>query len=253
MRALARALRSGRLPAHPSATALHGYCTATQATWLSATLADLQADAQATAVFLDAIAAEKQRADELARAVDLVWTGPEVAGMQNRDTGAVTRELFSSATESVLIAGYAIYQGNDLFATLARRMEALPDLRVRFVVDIPREFGDTTFGPDLVYRYAANFKSNNWPGSRLPEVLYDPRSLELDPKKRSSMHAKVLVVDKKVALITSANFTQAAQTKNIEVGALVRMGAIATQVVEHFEALEAQGWLRQMVWPGANL
>lgn len=249
LRAIADGIRAGRLAPRPSASALQSYCPPQQAAWLSQQLATMQADAATLAVFLQLLAEEKARTAGAARAVDLVWTGPEVEGMQNRDTGAVVRELFSSAQNSVLIAGYAIHQGREVFALLAKRMAESPGLRVRLVVHIPREEGDATFDADLVHRYAAEFRERNWPGEALPEVLYDPRSLELERAKRSSMHAKVIVVDEEVALITSANFTAAAQTKNIEVGALVRQAAIAQQLVGHFDALFEKRWLRRVGWP----
>src|SRR5262249_24406814 len=43
--------------------------------------------------------------------IDLVWTGPEAEGIVNRDTAVVVREMFYNARESVLVAGYAVYQG----------------------------------------------------------------------------------------------------------------------------------------------
>jgi phosphatidylserine/phosphatidylglycerophosphate/cardiolipin synthase-like enzyme len=44
-------------------------------------------------------------------------------------------------------------------------------------------------------------------------------------------------VDRRVAFVTSANFTEAAQTRNIEAGALVRDDGFARRLAEHFEAL----------------
>lgn len=118
---------------------------------------------------------------------------------------------------------------------------------MRLVVDVKRKSGETKNDIDLLLEFGRDFKVHEWPWDRMPEVLYDPRSLELDSNKRSSMHAKVVVVDEEVALITSANFTTAAQTKNIEVGALVRQPVIAKQLVEHFEALHAHGWLKRLM------
>src|SRR5262249_15726271 len=51
--------------------------------------------------------------------IDLVWTGPEAGGIVNRDTAVVVREMFQSAREAVLVAGYAVYQGHVVFKTLA--------------------------------------------------------------------------------------------------------------------------------------
>lgn len=249
LRDLAAALRHGRVAPRPSSMSLQHYCTASQAQWLAEALASMQADAATLATFLDLVATERSRGDAGERAVDLVWTGPEMEGMQTRDTGAVVRELFSSAQRSVLVAGYAIHRGREVFATLADRMAARPDLRVRLVVDIPRRAGDTTIDLDLVHRYANDFRQKNWPGECMPEVFFDPRSLDMDQSKRSAMHAKCVVIDNEVALITSANFTTAAQTKNIEVGALIRHARVAAQLEDHFNTLLAAGLLRALPFP----
>ena len=57
------------------------------------------------------------------------------------------------------------------------------------------------------------------------------------PYKAASLHAKCIVVDKGLAFVSSANFTEAAQTKNIEVGVLIRSPAFARRLSEHFEIL----------------
>jgi phosphatidylserine/phosphatidylglycerophosphate/cardiolipin synthase-like enzyme len=44
-------------------------------------------------------------------------------------------------------------------------------------------------------------------------------------------------VDKLEAFVSSANFTEAAQTKNIEVGVLVHSRLLAQELAAHFEML----------------
>lgn len=46
------------------------------------------------------------------------------------------------------------------------------------------------------------------------------------------MHAKCVVTDETAAFLTSANFTEAAQERNIEVGLLSREPRIAAALVE---------------------
>ena len=43
-----------------------------------------------------------------------------------------------------------------------------------------------------------------------------PRSLDAEGPKRASLHAKVVVADERIAFISSANFTEAAQVRNME-------------------------------------
>ena len=76
--------------------------------------------------------------------MDLVWTGPETLGVTNRDTGVVVRELFGAAETEVLVAGFAVYQGRDVFKRLAERMEERPGLRVKLFLDVQRHPTDTS-------------------------------------------------------------------------------------------------------------
>jgi len=173
--------------------------------------------------------------------IDLVTSGPEAPGITNRDTSVVVRELFAHAQESVLVAGYAVYQGQQVFQSLAKRMEEVPDLNVRFFLNISRPDGDTTSSEILVARFKQRFKDSQWPtGCRLPEVYYDPRSVADNSPVRSSLHAKCVVVDAEHVFVSSANFTEAAQERNIEVGLNIKNKWLAIQLTRHFELLSDQ-------------
>jgi phosphatidylserine/phosphatidylglycerophosphate/cardiolipin synthase-like enzyme len=124
-----------------------------------------------------------------------------------RKTGAVVRELFTSACSSVLVAGYAVYKGREVFRSLSDRMTEVSGLQVRLFLDVHRQRGDSSPDAELLAQFARRFREQEWPGGRLPEVFYDPRSLDLDAAKRSSLHAKCVVVDRRVAFVSSANFT----------------------------------------------
>lgn len=63
------------------------------------------------ALILSAIIETRNRNSPAAEGLELVWTGPEIAGAVNRDTGAVVRDLFGRATREVFVAGFAVYQG----------------------------------------------------------------------------------------------------------------------------------------------
>lgn len=178
----------------------------------------------------------------------LVWTGPEEAGSETRDTGVVVRELFATAEREVLIAGFAVYQGRAIFEVLARRMDADPNLRVRMFLNIERPYGDTTVEAQLIYEFARSFRDEQWPGRRLPEVYFDPRALELHErgKKRAALHAKCVLADRRRGLITSANLTEAAQDRNIELGVLLDDPELVGVLAEQFEALVARDLVRRV-------
>jgi phosphatidylserine/phosphatidylglycerophosphate/cardiolipin synthase-like enzyme len=122
-------------------------------------------------------------------------------------------------------------------------MDEKPELRVWLCLDVSRKQTDTSLPQEIVRRFANDFREKHWPGKRLPELYYDPRSLSDSKEKRSSLHAKCVVIDRRVALITSANFTEAAQQRNIEAGVMVRYPLFGERLVGYFEGLRASGQL----------
>ena len=169
-------------------------------------------------------------------ATDLVWSGPEVPGLHARDTKQVYIELLSAAKQSVWVSTYVFYDGPKAFETLADRMHALPDLKVRLLLNIQRKWGDTTDANQLVRSFADSFWSKAWPGSSRPSVFYDPRALEMG-RPGGVLHAKAVVVDDEKLFVTSANLTEAAKERNIEVGLLVRDRTLAMTLAKHFQVL----------------
>lgn len=176
---------------------------------------------------------------------DLVWSGPEVPGLHARDTRRVYEELLGSAECSVWASTFAYFDGPRAFEVLSRRMDARPDLRVTLLLNIQRRRGDTTAGEQLVRRFADRFWGTDWPGSARPRVYYDPRSLELEGPA-GVLHAKAVVADEEVVFVTSANLTEAALDRNIEIGLLVRDHALAASVSTHFRGLIDRGLLRPL-------
>jgi len=167
---------------------------------------------------------------------DLVWSGPAVAGLHARQTRRVYEELLSSAERSVLASTYAFFDGPKAFQVLARRMDSALGLRVTLLLNIQRKRGDTTAADQLVRKFADRFWGTDWPGESRPKVYYDPRALDLDGPS-GVLHAKAVVVDDEVAFVTSANLTEAALDRNIEMGLLVRDRALAASVSSHFQGL----------------
>jgi phosphatidylserine/phosphatidylglycerophosphate/cardiolipin synthase-like enzyme len=200
--------------------------------------------AEHAALLLDVVAAE--RAPELTTSkIELVTSGPDAAG-GSRDTGVVLRQLFASAERRVLVVGFAIHQGREIFAVLGARMGELPDLAVRICLDVRRNPGDTTRTDALLRRFAERFLCHEWPGARPPEVFYDPRSLVEGDALRTSLHAKCVVVDGERVYIGSANFTEAAQLRNIEIGVVVHADATAGAIEAQFAALIERAHLRRL-------
>jgi phosphatidylserine/phosphatidylglycerophosphate/cardiolipin synthase-like enzyme len=238
---VASALRSGQLPPPFSAVALERIISRQLALPTAEALGKLSAlgfgPAQ-LAVTLDLLRADRAGRPRMEDVVELVTTGPDAPGVANRDTSVVVRELFANAKQSVLAAGYAVDQGQKVFQALADRMLEIPTLAVRLFLDIQRPHGDTTSAPELVRRFAARFRESQWPRDRpLPEVYFDPRSLDAEADQRASLHAKAVVVDTRYVFVSSANFTEAAHRRNIEVGVAFDSVAFARQIASFFDVL----------------
>ncbi|PRQ03491.1 hypothetical protein ENSA5_15210 [Enhygromyxa salina] len=204
-------------------------------------------------VLLRTLAAERRAQRAVEERVELVWTDPEQHSA--RDTAVVVRGLCARAQRDLLLANYAVDQptsdeararGQGLWAPLARNMDARPELRVRMFVNVGRDWKDTTTeSAALVRVFVERFVRDLWPGERLPELFHDPRALLTrdETSERACMHAKCIVVDGAEVLITSANFTQAAQARNIEAGLLLGDEATARRVIAQFEGLLDAGRL----------
>ena len=194
---------------------------------------------------LDTVVEERRASASGAVELELVVTGPDVRE-QARDTAVVVEQLFEEAKASVLLVGFALYDGNIIFRRLAQRLDATPELEATLCLDISRRGSDTTRETDLIARYEHEFRQRHWAGKRLPNIYFDPRGLTMDAGKRAVLHAKCIVIDGESALVTSANPTPAAYTKNIEVGIVIRGGTIPNQITSHFSSLIETGALRRL-------
>ena len=93
-----------------------------------AELRELQKSGMTTPVLIcliDILLEQREKLRSETGRLELVMTGPEPPGSLIRDTAVVVRQMFVNANRSICICGFAIYQGKDIFAALANRMQAL--------------------------------------------------------------------------------------------------------------------------------
>ena len=150
-RRLSQALDAGALAAPYSSPALHAALGHPDPGVLAALedLARMGVTGRAAAAWIRAL----DRAASPAAKPDLVWSGPEVAGVHARDTRRVYEELFGSAKRSLWAVSYAYFDGPRVFDRLVRRMEAVPDLKVTLLLNIHRGQRDTSSSEHLVRRF----------------------------------------------------------------------------------------------------
>lgn len=174
----------------------------------------------------------------------LVWSGPHPNAAQPRLTTEAVHELFRRAKLEIWVLGYS-FDDPALVAPLREACER--GVSVRMVVDLkqerlhgrPRALTDAEVDVQLRSIQTALGLTAS------PIAWYFDARL-LDPDETFlSMHAKVVAVDKRWLLITSANFTGRAQTRNVEVGVLHDDARLAEELTGFFHnAVAERQWRR---------
>jgi phosphatidylserine/phosphatidylglycerophosphate/cardiolipin synthase-like enzyme len=244
---LAAALRSSRLGPNSAAVDLQAFFGQAWATQIAADLrglASLGFSGIQMACAIELIAQARTADANAGGSIDLVTTGPLPSA--EGDTRVVVQQLFYEAKHSILIAGYEFYNSEPVFRALANRMAAEPRLQVRFCVNLsPVQNGGEAAA---VKGFLTAFQRFHWPEHcPLPAFYYDPRTIVPPPALQHRLHAKCVVVDGEQAFISSANFTEAAHERNIEVGVLLHSRSSAMRLVGFFEHLISSGHLVPIV------
>jgi phosphatidylserine/phosphatidylglycerophosphate/cardiolipin synthase-like enzyme len=245
---LARALEDGRLVPPFTAVQVQQIGLHRDASTFLLGVSNLQEGQSPTGMgwILRRLAKERRDAERRwSDVAQLVWSGPTEGHEPTRDTRLVLTELFAKAEHHVVVSSFVIYDGRSLFASLAQRCKDRPELQVDFYVNIKSTTGD---GEDAdLDAFLDDFSRKQWPsGVRLPSIYYDPETLK-QGKKQTSLHAKCVVVDERWAFVTSANFTDAAQERNIEAGVLLNHPGVASALAGRFRALRDAGRVKELL------
>lgn len=160
--------------------------------------------------------------------IEIVWTGPRTEFVPVRRTEQVLLELIRSAKKSVFLVSFVAHGVPTLEEALRDAMAR--NVAVSILVERGKEHGGMlSFDPVVPLR-------ESLPGVRI--YTWPPENRELDDAGRhGSVHAKCAVADGKIAFVTSANLTDAALEKNMELGLLVTGGRIPQSIQRHLEAL----------------
>ena len=165
---------------------------------------------------------------------ELVWTGDTAVGAGVRSTFPVVKEMLSLARRSVLVVTYALWAGTDAGVVI----DLLAGLSSKGV--------DVTFALDSRYQQGWNISQlrRHWPAGRRRPTVY---TWQLEDDTIAKLHAKVLIVDRRDLLITSANLTGHGLKHNLEFGVRVR-GRPAEEASEHLEKLLRSGAFTRERW-----
>ncbi|MGF1469918.1 MAG: DISARM system phospholipase D-like protein DrmC [Sandaracinaceae bacterium] len=240
LRALRDAVAQGRLVAPVTATSLAALGLAKDADGLLGLLGGLSTEG--VLVALEVALAE--RIHRPPPHLDLVWTGPEARSSRGRDTAIVVRQLFAEARQSVVVGGFSFDHGEAIFAPLHHAMTE-HGVRASLFLDIEGHAPTPAEADAYATKQIDRFFVKNWPfGQPRPDVYYDPRTAVAGPPW-ASLHAKCVVVDERSALITSANFTDRGQTRNIEAGVRIDDPDFARKLVGQWRGLVSEKLVRQ--------
>jgi hypothetical protein len=153
-----------------------------------------------------------------------VWTGPMYQESPIiHKTYDMVKSLFKTAKNEIFIVGYTFSLEHEYVKSLFN--ELIRAARRGCRIDII--FNNDQFN-------LTNLK-NNWPDDlRLPHFYYWKGDSE---SQWASLHSKLILIDQRKLLITSANFTLYGFKKNIETGVIVENHNMVQQVWRQFRAL----------------
>ena len=151
--------------------------------------------------------------------VSLVVTTPPTFSIKARPTKITVETMVRNASRSILITGYSL---SDYFKDIVDEI-VLKSQRGIFVKFFVNDIEHQT-GFDRVLRYKGRFlKVYNYPKQQ--------------DDKMAALHAKVISVDKRETLITSANLSYHGQEGNLELGTYIESTSIAKQIDDLFTQL----------------
>jgi cardiolipin synthase A/B len=162
------------------------------------------------------------------QSIDVVWTGPESGIATGRLTAATVTGLIAEARREILLVSYATQTEPGLAAALADAADG----RVEITLLTERHADNPGYhGSDVPFPGTPAVRLH-WPAVARPQG--------------ASMHAKIIVVDDEIALVTSANLTSRAMEANLECGILIRGGPQPGAIHDHVNALWSFGQLRRI-------
>ena len=102
------------------------------------------------------------------------------------------------------------------------------------------------FGDPAAAAFAQDFWTSKWPWPLRPKVFFDPRGTVEHPMGRALQHSKCIVADLERVFITSSNYTESGQLRNIELRVLIRDETLARRMVGQFQSLIVNRFLRPL-------
>jgi len=164
--------------------------------------------------------------------VSLVWSGPNLLGVHMRMTLQVVLEMIDQASENLFISSFSFYKIGAFIVALERAIARGVD--VSLLLETPQSSHyKITHNPmgDFSDEFKTKASFYIWP--------YKNRKIEGDDQT-GSLHAKFILQDNQRLFITSANLTQYAMDRNIELGVIIEDQDVVEKFFHNLEMLVAK-------------
>lgn len=169
-----------------------------------------------------------------ASSVELVWTGPATGMVPIRHTAQVLTGLIDESRHRLFLVSFVAYHVGSVVDALQRATER--GVQVRVLLE-----QSTEHGGNVTVDSIAMLRRN-----LIRAQLYEWDKTVGEAAPSASVHAKCAVADGAVAFVTSANLSDAAMERNMELGVLLRGGQVPSLLDRHLAALVTTKQLRAM-------
>ena len=163
--------------------------------------------------------------------LEILWTGPQTAAVPVRQMEPALCELIDSANKDLFIVSFVAYKADKVYKAIRSALGR--GVTVRILTEASRENGGALEAD---------------PAEMLRKKLPDAEFYRWEDNSsfQHVVHAKCAIADGDAVLVTSANLTGAAMSKNMELGLLVKDRNVAGKLQRHFKALIDEHTIRRV-------
>jgi phosphatidylserine/phosphatidylglycerophosphate/cardiolipin synthase-like enzyme len=163
------------------------------------------------------------------------WSGPDDVPLLDRKSLQAMYSVIDAAKEELLLTSFVVYNAGKLVEHL--RLASGRGVRITMLVE-----ADKAHGGKLDYSGATAAGLSEIPGLSLYIWPLEKRKKGQDGQT-GVLHAKCVVADRRDALVTSANLTDSAFHRNIELGVRITGGDVPREITGQFDKLIQGGTL----------
>jgi phosphatidylserine/phosphatidylglycerophosphate/cardiolipin synthase-like enzyme len=189
---------------------------------------------------------------EAERQFELIFSGPQIEGARAASTLQEFDRVVSTANKELLVVTHSIYKADKILASIARRQEMGAKVIICYNISrkSPKNAGKSAL--KILDKARQDFIKEWGAANPLPQVFYFPLSLwragdpGVPPEALPALagvgdfdfpvlHTKCIIADRSLALVTSANLSDSAQKRNLELGVLIKNPSYALKISNYFD------------------